>query len=200
VTNFDPASPGLLQSKQDVTFLLSSDLRFLECSPSWDSFARGNGGHGISSEEVRGKNILDFVPDVLRKLYEHKYQLVQYSGSSVEFDYHCSSPETIRLFRMFIRPLDGKILVVNRLTLQEECERRPALTLEQRREYVSTSGNFLTMCANCRKARRDKRRDAWDWIPEFLNDSGLQVSHGLCPRCLSLVYGDIETTQADNSS
>jgi hypothetical protein len=163
-------------------------LRFLECSPAWDAFARDNGGHGISRKEVLGKDSRDFTPDVLRKFYEHKYSLAQHNGSPIEFDYHCSSPEKIRLFRMSIRSLEGNLLVVNRLTLEEECEMRPPLKAEERQEYLS-AGNFLTMCANCRKSRRNDIQKTWTWIPEFLAETGLRVSHGLCPRCVLLLYG-----------
>jgi len=196
--NFDPTVQELLKSQNDVVFLLDADLRFLDCSPAWDSFATANGGHGISRDEILGKNILDFTPEVLRGFYEHKYRLAEYHGSWNEFDYHCSSPESIRLFRMSIRPQPDAILVVNHLILDEECEIRPPLTAEERREYISAD-NLLTMCANCRKVRRLDTQDAWIWIPEFLNETGLQISHGLCPRCFSLLNGDERSGTPDGS-
>ena len=45
------------------------------------------------------------------------------------------------------------------------------------------------MCANCRKTKRRADPRSGIGIPHFLNDDGLTVSHGLCPRCLTLVYG-----------
>ena len=184
----DPDLQNLLLSRNEVVFLLSPELRFLECSPAWDSFAAGNGGRGISRSEVAGKSILTFVPEVLRKFYEHKYWLVQHQHSPVDFDYHCSSAEKIRLFRMVLRPMKDFILVINRLTLEEECEVRSPLLPEEKRNYLSAS-NFLTMCAFCRKARRNDQQ--WDWVPEFLNEPELRTTHGLCPRCISVLYGDL---------
>ena len=182
-------SQNLLSSQNDVVFLLDANFCFLECSPAWDLFASDNGGRGISRAEILHKNIFDFIPDILRKFYEHKYWFAQQQGSSVEFDYDCSSPEKIRLFRMSIRPLEANLLVVNRLTLEEECEISPPLKPEERQQYLSPGG-FLTMCANCRKVRRQDAQAMWVWVPEFLNEAGLPVTHGLCPRCLTLLYGD----------
>jgi len=186
--SFEPAVSELLNSNNDNVFLLGPDLRFLECSPAWDAFAIANGGQGISRVEILGRNILDFVPDILRKFYEHKYQLARERGPWNELDYHCSSPEKIRLFRMSIRAMGENILIVNQLKLEEQCEIRPTLTPEERREYVSER-KLLTLCANCRKAKRTGSEEAWVWVPEFLNEAGLRVSHGLCPRCFSIVYG-----------
>jgi len=180
--------------------LLGPDLRFLECSPAWDSFASDNGGRGIYREEILGKDNRDFIPDVLRKFYMDKYSLAQSQDSEVEFDYHCSSPERIRLFRMSIKAVEGNLLVVSRLTLEEECEIQPPLEQNERQEYLS-AGDFLTLCANCRKARRNDLHKAWNWVPEFLNETGLRVSHGLCPRCLTLLYGEVlQPTQCPTHS
>jgi len=182
----------LLKSDDEVVFLLRGDLCFEDCSPAWDSFAAENGGSNISREEMRGRNVLDFVPGVLRTFYEQKYWFVQSRNSREEFDYHCSSPEKIRLFRMSIQRLKAGFLVVNRLALQEECEVRPPLEPQERQSYVAPN-SLLTMCANCRKVRWPADQTRWDWVPEFLNETGLKITHGLCPRCITLVYGDLLT-------
>jgi len=190
MSHYQPPFESLLESENDVAFLLDSDFRFCTCSPAWDTFALANGGRGISRQEIIGKKILDFTPDVLRRSYEYKYSQAQQSGSWVEFDYHCSSPEKIRLIRMSIRPVKDAMLVANFLRLEEECEPRTPLTTEERRRYFSAS-EILTMCAGCRKAKERDVQDTWTWVPEFLHETNLRVSHGLCPRCFSLFYGDV---------
>jgi len=173
---------------EDVIFLLDDELCFVDCNPAWDEFAIQNGGKQLSRAEVAGKMILDFVPNVLRDFYVQKYWFAKHSEGWTEFQYDCSSPEKIRLFRMaMIRSGEG-LLVVNYLLLEEECSLRPLLDEEGRRTYVS-SGGLITMCVNCRKTKREDGSNHWEWVPDFLRDHSLTVSHGLCPRCLPYVYG-----------
>ncbi len=172
---------------QDVIYLLDAELRFTDCNPAWDEFAAQNGGIGISREEVLGRLILDFVPDILRTFYVHKYWYAQHQEGWTELDYHCSSPEKIRLFRMGMMGVAKELLVVNHLLLEEACEIGPALS-EVRNLYVAP-GNLVTMCANCRKTKRHDDTATWDWVPAFLQEHDLKISHGLCPRCAAHLYG-----------
>ncbi len=172
---------------QDVAYLLDRELRFVDCNPAWDKFAAENGGHGMTRPEVSGRLILDFIPDVLRAFYVHKYWQAERSNGPTEFDYNCSSPEKIRLFRMKMIPQEEGLLIVNHLRLEEECNVTSPLNPEEREMYVARDG-FTTMCANCRKTKRRNDDATWIWIPEFLSDHSLTVSHGMCPRCFVLFY------------
>lgn len=172
---------------EDIVYLLDDELRFVDCNSGWDSFAAQNGGRGISRTEILGRLILDYIPDVLRTFYVHKYWYAKRSEGWTEFDYHCSSPEKIRLFRMaMIRAGDG-LLVSNHLRLEEASSVRPRLTEAERESYISDDG-IATLCANCRKTKRRDDESQWVWIPEFLEHPPLKVSHGLCPRCATDFY------------
>ena len=173
---------------EDVVYLLDAEMCFVDCNPTWDTFAAENGGKGISRAEVSGRSIFDYVPDVLRSFYLHKYWFAKRSEGWTEFDYDCSSPEKIRLFRMRMIGVEEGLLVVNHLRLEEECNVASPLTEEARRSYISPDGS-VTMCANCRKTKRRDEVDSWDWVSDFLRDRTLKVSHGLCPRCASHLYG-----------
>ncbi len=173
---------------EDVIYLLDAELRFMDCNPAWDEFAAQNRGVGISRAEVCGRLILDFVPDVLRTFYVHKYWYAQHGEGWTEFDYHCSSPEKIRLFRMAMTSVAKELLVVNHLLLEEECEVGPPLSEVGRDLYVSPD-HFATMCANCRKTKRRDDSATWDWVPAFLQEHDFKISHGLCPRCAAHLYG-----------
>jgi hypothetical protein len=174
--------------QQDVIYLLDDELRFVDCNPAWEAFAAGNGGRGISRLEILGRLILDFVPDVLRKFYVHKYWFARRAEGWTHFDYDCSSPEKIRLFRMAMMAVDDQLLVTNHLRIEEVCEVMPPLTVEQTASYASPDG-LVVMCANCRKTRRLENETQWDWIPEMLRRDDFRVSHGLCPRCAVYLYG-----------
>ena len=175
----------------DVIFLLDAELRFVDCNPGWDSFAANNGGYGILRHEIQGRSILDYMPDILRTFYVHRYWLAKRSEQPTALDYDCSSPEKIRLFRMTMTPLADGLLVVNRLRLEEACPAAPPLTEERRLLYAAPHG-VVTMCANCRKSRRRDDATLWEWVPDFLRSRAVPVSHGLCPRCVSLLYGPID--------
>ena len=173
---------------QDVIYLLDAELRFIECNPVWDRFAEANGGRDIARAAMPGRSILDYVPAVLRTFYVHKYWFAKRTPGWTEFDYDCSSPEKIRLLRMSMMPVEEGILVANHLRLEEDCPPAPPLTEARKQDYIS-SGGIVTMCANCRKTKRVDDATTWDWVPEFLHDTGgLPVSHGLCPRCASVFY------------
>jgi hypothetical protein len=173
---------------QDVIYLLDGDLRFIDCNPAWDSFAAANGGRGIARTTMPGRLILDYVPEVMRTFYVHKYWFAKRTPGWTEFDYDCSSPEKIRLFRMSMMPIEDGLLVANHLRLEEDCAPTSPLTDARKKDYISSAG-IVTMCANCRKTRRVDDFTRWDWVPEFIRDTeGRPVSHGLCPRCASLLY------------
>jgi hypothetical protein len=172
----------------DVIYLLTDELRFVDCNPVWDTFAAANGGRGISRLEIRERLILDYVPDILRTFYVHKYWFAKRASGWTHFDYDCSSPEKIRLFRMAMMPIGDKMLVSNHLRIEEECEVKLPLTEEQADLYISPTG-MAVMCANCRKTRHLGNETQWDWIPEMLRRDDFKVSHGICPRCSVFLYG-----------
>ena len=170
---------------QDVIYLLDGELRFIDCNPVWDRFAAANDGRHIARADMPGRSILDYVPDVLRTFYVHKYWFAKRISGWTEFDYDCSSPEKIRLFRMSMMPVEDGMLVANHLRLEEDCAPAPPLTEARKQDYIS-SGGIVTLCANCRKTMRVDDPTSWDWVPNFLRDTGgIPVSHGLCPRCAS---------------
>jgi hypothetical protein len=169
---------------EDVVFLLDADLRFVICNSLWDKFAAENGGHDIAAAEMAGKKILDYVPDLLHQFYQQKYWLARREATGTSFDYDCSSPEKIRLLRMSIVPFGDELVVSNHLLLEEDCACEEEVNEDA---YISASG-YIIMCANCRKTKRRDGPELWTWIPSFLNQASLQVTHGLCPRCIKHLY------------
>ncbi|MBT3530437.1 MAG: hypothetical protein HOF74_01420 [Gammaproteobacteria bacterium] len=51
--------------------------------------------------------------------------------------------------------------------------------------------SILPMCASCKKTRNEAGE--WKSIEQYIEDqeSGLQVSHGVCPECSKDLYGDL---------
>jgi hypothetical protein len=184
----------VFETAQDVLFLLDEDMCIAKCNPAWDEFAAANGGVGISGAAVEGRSIFEFIPDALVEFYEKKYNEARQAGRWVGFDYECSSPEEFRLFHMALRlvPPMG-LLVVNSYLADQSARLPPTVSLPANAEYVSPGG-VITMCAHCRRTRRRDDVDTWDWVSRHLRVTGLNVSHGLCPRCTAYLYPELAST------
>ena len=63
----------VFETDRDVLYLLDAKFRIMECNLGWDKFAAENGGVGISRAEVRGRNVFEFIPEVLERFYQDKY-------------------------------------------------------------------------------------------------------------------------------
>lgn len=186
----------LLETSQDVVYVLDGDLCIAACNRGWDTFALENGGIGFSSGDVVGRTIFDFIPDVLVAFYVDKYEAARRSPACVELDYDCSSPTEYRQFHMALQRIeDGGIVSIS--------SRRPGLTshlLEQDGKadhpaYRSESG-LITMCANCRRTKRQDAHSKWDWVPSFLNHPAGKVSQGICPVCTNRFYPEFRSGES----
>jgi hypothetical protein len=185
-----PWTAAICDPNKDVVFLLDRSLRFVDCNPAWDEFAQTNGGEHVSRSDVVGRYIFDFIPTVLANFYDRKYQTTWNSNCPTTFNYDCSSPQRIRVFTMTLLGVPEGMLVMNRLQLQESVPCPIPLNGDRVPLYLSDIG-MVTVCANCRRTKRIDLPDAWDWLPETLQDQRRQVSHGLCPRCIEHVYGPL---------
>jgi PAS domain-containing protein len=180
----------VFETEQDVLFLLDAEMRIAECNLGWDKFAAANGGVGIARAEVRGRNIFEFIPEVLVRFYQDKYSEALRSGHWIGFDYECSTPDAFRLFHMGLRSIeDSGLLVVNSHLPDQRAPLAIPKEVLADAAYVSPGG-MITMCAHCRRTRRRDDTNTWDWVPRFLRDTGIKVSHSLCPRCTKYLYPD----------
>ncbi len=60
----------------------------------------------------------------------------------------------------------------------------------QLQDRVETLESIIPMCASCKKTRNEAGE--WKTVEQYLEDqeAGRQVSHGVCPDCSELLYGD----------
>lgn len=182
----------VFETDQDVLYLLDSDLRIAECNLGWDKFAAANGGVGISRAEVRGHSIFEYTPAVLVEFYQKKYAEALRVGHWIGFDYECSTPDAFRQFHMALRSVEASgLLVVNSHLPDQRAPLAPPTEALADLAYMSPGG-FITMCAHCRRTKRQDGSNTWDWVSRFLRETGRNVSHGLCPRCTAYLYPDID--------
>ncbi|MDA1372867.1 MAG: hypothetical protein O2971_19225 [Proteobacteria bacterium] len=65
------------------------------------------------------------------------------------------------------------------------------VTMSKLKQRVTSLESILQLCSNCKKTR-DEKGD-WKTVEEYIESSNenLRVSHGICPPCRELLYGDL---------
>ena len=182
-----------LERSKDVVFIVDSELRITYCNPAWDEFALANSGEEVVGARVLGTDLMRVIPESLRDFYSEVLQHCRQRHLTFDLDYECSSAELYRLLHMTILPLkrSGELAFVNATRVERihgaEC---PASSPTD--TYFSAHG-LITVCCHCRRTRRQDASDLWDWVPAFLQPAFLQtrrweISHGMCPVCVSYFY------------
>ena len=60
--------------------------------------------------------------------------------------------------------------------------------LEDANRHIKSLQGILPICMHCHKIRNDK--ESWEKLEDYLSDhTNAQLSHGLCPECLTKHYG-----------
>lgn len=177
----------VIDESGSVIYVVDSDLCIQYCNSAWDRFAIENGGEQWLARQAAGVNVMDITVSGLQEFYRSAFQKAE--GGVYEFDYQCSSATRLRLFRMqiFGSKISHSFAVVNSLRVDRP---HPAGLPADTRLYASTKG-IVSVCAHCRKARRRGVEQQWDWVPEFLIDRTITLSHGLCEVCRDYFYGDL---------
>ena len=172
--------------------LLDTNLRIVYVNQAWNDFARANDGSGATSEHVIGKLFLHFVKGAkLRQLYADLFATAQTTGLVWPFDFECSSPTQRRLHRMEVYPLAAGGFAVTYADVQSEAQ-SPSGSTPDSHKYLDPRSNLISMCSNCRKTRRRKPPEVWDWVPDHLTDPfRMRTSHGICRACWSFYYPQV---------
>ena len=86
----------------------------------------------------------------------------------------------------------------------EELFLRISNCMEKRemRRKLAFYENILPLCSVCKKIRNDEGcehgKGQWQTMEEYLkNKTGLEISHGMCPKCADALYGDQEWYKKD---
>lgn len=181
--------PQALKSSPNTCFALTESLDISYCNPAWDHFARENGGGPeVMAARVLHRPLLEFVPAELQARIIGLFAKARAEALMQSHDYDCSSPQLFRLFRMQVYPLrpGSGFVVINSLRV-ERPHRRQAYGPDDAR-YRRKNG-IIQMCANCRRTCRVSEPNMWDWVPDYVQASRRDVSHGLCPFCREYYYG-----------
>jgi hypothetical protein len=172
-----------LADGDNVTYMLSSELRIVDHNGAWERFARENGGEQCLERWPRGSSILDAVSGELRSFFADRFAGAARSGERWDHDYECSSAMEFRQYRMIAYPFSGSFVVTHALlvsTPHEHVELAPSEVYER--------DGLITMCSHCRRVRRKTTPECWDWVPQYVATAHNNISHGLCTGCYRYYY------------
>lgn len=144
----------------------------------WERFACENGAPELTN--WNGTPVLDvFHPDV-RSVYAALFDRVRDTSEPQDHLYQCSSPTTYREFNLRVLPLEARHLL-----LLHHCvvERPHHWASHDAGPLYEDADSIVTQCCHCRRTRRATDSATWDWVPDYLDRSLPNVSHGLCPSC-----------------
>jgi hypothetical protein len=102
-------------------YTLDKQDRISALNGGWDEFANKNGGKNLSSQDICGRKIWDFVTgDATRMWLEALFQLTRLRGTSIERPYRCDSPNLKRFMRMRIDEQGGNLRVEHEILSTEQ--------------------------------------------------------------------------------
>jgi hypothetical protein len=174
-----------------IIYVLDRNLNIAYCNAAWDRFAMENGGASLFRRNQIGCNVVEITPPPLRPFYAKLYARALRGDQDVSCEYECSSGETFRRFHMDLMrkdiPNQGSFLVIVNSLILETARQYPDIHYEFR--ALCEENGLITMCSHCRRTRIPNGGDHWVWVPDLVRAMPRNVSHGLCPVCFDIHYG-----------
>lgn len=166
-----------------ISYTLNANDELISVDGQWDAFATANGGAHLTSPNVLGRSIWDFVSDpTTRLLYRDVLARVRHDRT-VTFTFRCDAPDCRRLLAMTVLGKPGGWVVFEIRTISEE-RREPQRLLDL---ATLRSSDLLRLCGWCKKVDVSGR---WTEVEEAVVALGLfdqavlpQVTHGICETC-----------------
>lgn len=186
-----PGDVAVFRDDPSPIFGLWPDFRIAWVNRSYLDFAAANFGPDIATRWGEGARLWDAVGEPLAAFYEPPLARLFLEGREWSHVYECSSPTRFRRFRMTVSPVGGRagLLVVNTRVVDVPHDLLARPPREPSAVYVGEHG-LVRMCASCRRVCRASS-DQWDWVPAWVEHLPPNVTHGLCPLCAQLLYGDL---------
>lgn len=177
-----------LETAGGTVYGLWPDLRLAYMNPAWLRFASENGGEAaIARDWGLGRCILEAIAEPLRPFFVSHYGRCLEESRPWEHIYQCSSAECYREYHMTAFPLRGRegLLIVNSLRVQAPHD---YVALPPLAERYRTAQGIISQCSHCRRTRRVDDESIWDWVAEWVKQSPVGTSHGICPECFGFHY------------
>ena len=165
-----------------VIYAVDENFRLVRCNRAWDTFALENNGSAVKQSKIRGVCLFAVIPPDLSKFYDEGFQTARHQGRW-QHVFDCSSARVLRRLRMTVTP-SGSGWLIRNVSVKD--------TLAPRSE---ANGNFadygpvVTMCCHCRRVE-NKKTNGWRWVPEFIEETPVEIRSRLCPACWAYHYGE----------
>ena len=183
LNSLDPTE--IAASSDIICGVLAPGLMIGYVNAAWIGFGHANGSGRVWGA---GECILDAISEPLRGFYAAKFARVIETHEVWEHDYECSSTEVRREFRLRALPLcagTGLLLVHSLRCERPLLDKGEPLVVSRYR----TETGLIHQCSHCRRVRRLSPPGEWDWVPELVSTSRLDLSHGLCEVCSAYYFG-----------
>ena len=167
-----------------IVYVLDHQDRIISVSGAWDKFADENNGTNLSSKDVCGRPLWDFVTgDATRMWLEAIFQYARLLGTSVVRPYRCDSPDLKRFMRMRIDFEQGGILTVEHEIMATEPRSAPVLI-----QYgANTLRKTRQRCSICGRVNSGGWQEP---LEEHADESdGIIVIYTVCEDCYRLIPG-----------
>lgn len=178
------------QKKDERIFVHSVDGKGMlsAVNEEWVEFARENGAPWLSRKAVVGRSLWDYMTGrETRHISRLLLDSVLRKGVRITIPYRCDSPGLCRYMEMEIAQVEGGLVEFRSSILRSE-PREPVFLIDP---SASRSGEFLTICSWCRRARVASRwvelEVAVKTLDLFSSASLPQLTHGICQECSMLV-------------
>jgi hypothetical protein len=167
-----------LEANEHTVIGLRPDSTIAYRNRAWERFARDNGAPELTW--WNGTPILEVFHPEVRGVYRALFERVRDSQAPEDHTYQCSSPSAYREFRLRVLPLEQRhLLLVHHLVVDRPHHWEAHAGGPQ---YIAADG-FIHQCCHCRRTRRPHAPQTWDWVPQYLDRTLDNVSHGLCTDC-----------------
>jgi hypothetical protein len=166
----------------NVIYAVADNFRIVRCNRAWDTFALENNGSAAKQNKVLGVHLFAVIPRDLSNFYDEGFQTARKQGRWQHI-FDCSSARVIRRLRMRITPFGSGFLIRN--VLVKDTLAPPSEASGNFADY----GPLITMCCHCRRVE-NKKINAWQWVPEYIEERPLEIRNRLCPACWAYHYGE----------
>lgn len=182
---------GRLDTLSEVVFGLWPDLRIAYLNPAWFVFARENGGEPvISTKWTIGSSIQDAMSPEILGFYLENYRDCLNALKVWNHRYECSSDSLYRKYHQIVYPLGQRegLLIVNSLVVERPHDPKERPGHQPEDSIYRGNDGLVHQCAHCRRIRRRKGKEGWDWVPIWVKRVPVKTSHTICPTCFGHYY------------
>jgi len=176
-----------------MVYLLDAAFCLRGFNAEYERSARRNGGGDLLRPYGLGAAVLEGLSAFYAAHYRDIFRRCLDQRRPYSKVYVSSSRRAFRRFRQTIEPVRNGIglLVAHRLI--ESVVRSAAENFDPL-VHLNPDGLVLR-CCHCRRIRNHWVKGRWDWLPDGVDESRYDTSHGICPQCLNTYYSSLETAE-----